>query len=235
MLVQMLLIWLAANFALHVVVYLLRRRPYFALKPAAGMAAELTLVALNLTLPIVALAALPPRHPLPLYQALAWRWEGWSTIGWGLLGLVAILGSAEIINRLVGTPPFSYGGGLDRPLVLPQDWTLLLLLLALWIVTTLGEEIMFRGYVQTGLSERYGALAGLLGGALLFALRHTPADLYWGWRASTGQWTSRLVQLAVTALILGWIRHLSHSTVSTWVAHLLLWISVVIINAVGGA
>jgi membrane protease YdiL (CAAX protease family) len=37
---------------------------------------------------------------------------------------------------------------------------------------------MFRGYLQTGFSQRFGPFAGLLVAALLFALRHTPADLY---------------------------------------------------------
>jgi hypothetical protein len=39
-----------------------------------------------------------------------------------------------------------------------------------------GEEIMFRGYLQSGFSQRFGPLAGLLVAALLFMLRHTPAE-----------------------------------------------------------
>ena len=163
---------------------------------------------------------------------MAWQWKGWSTIGWGLLGLVAILFSFEIVNRLVGSPPFSYGGGLGRPIILPQDWALLLLLLSLWIVTTLGEEVMFRGYLQTSLSEYYGPGVGLIGAAFLFSLRHIPADIYWGWGASASQWASRILQLAIGALIFGWIRNRSQSSVATWVTHLLLWISVIVINAV---
>jgi membrane protease YdiL (CAAX protease family) len=103
----------------------------------------------------------------------------------------------------------------------------LFLLLALVVVTTLGEEIMFRGYIQTGLERRYGVAIGWLVAALLFSLRHMPADLYWGWGAPAIQWISRLSQLGGGALIFGWIRHRSRSTISTWIMHLLGWIYVI--------
>jgi membrane protease YdiL (CAAX protease family) len=180
---------------------------------------------LNLTLPVIAIV-LSPQGSSSLGRALAWHWNGWSTLSWGLLGLGLILASFPLVNRLVGSTPFAYGSGIG-PLRLPQDWPLLLLLLALWLVSILGEEVMFRGYLQTGPSKRYGALVGLLGAALLFSLRHTPADLYWGWGAPAVQWASRLLQLAASALIFGWIRYRSQSVVATWITHLLLWLLVV--------
>lgn len=232
MLLQMLLVWLAANFGPHVMVYLVTGKPYFALSPLQGLIAELSIMTLNLALPIVALAPWSHGHTLSLRRALAWHWNGWSTLGWGLVGLGLILSSMPVVNWLVGSAPFSYGGGIGTvSLRSPQGWALLLLLLFLWFVTTLGEEVMFRGYLQTALSERYGTLVGLLGAALLFSLRHTPADIYWGWGASAGQWISRLLQLAIGALVFGWIRHRSQSTVATWITHLLLWVSVIFISA----
>jgi len=89
---------------------------------------------------------------------------------------------------------------------------------------------MFRGYIQTALAQRYGPVAGLLGAALSFAPRHTPADFYWGAGAPAIHWVSRLLQLAGVALIFGWIRLRSGSTISTWVMHLLGWMYVILIG-----
>ena len=226
---RLVLVWLAANYGYHAAIYLCAGRPYFALAPAQAMLAELGLMALNLGLPLIALAAARPR-PASLRSALAWRWRGWCTVAWGLLGFGLIALSAPLINWLVGAPPFAYGGGIG-PITPSEDWigalALLALLLTLWLVTTLGEEIMFRGYLQTGFSQRFGPVAGLLITALLFALRHTPTDLYWGWGAPPQQWASRLLQLAIAALVLGWVRYRSGSTIAAWIAHLVLWLAVV--------
>jgi membrane protease YdiL (CAAX protease family) len=84
--------------------------------------------------------------------------------------------------------------------------------------------------MQTALAQRYGALLGPLGAAVLFALRHTPADLYWGSGAPAIEWVSRVLQLAGGALAFGWIRHRSGSTVSTWIMHLLGWTYVILVG-----
>ncbi len=226
---RMALVWLAANYGYHAAFYLLTGQPYFALAPLQAMLAELGLMALNLGLPLIALALTRPRPP-SLRSALAWRWRGRRTVAWGLLGFGLIALSAPLVNWLVGTPPFAYGGGFG-PITPSDDWigalALLALLLILWLVTTLSEEIMFRGYLQTGFSQRFGPVVGLLVAALLFALRHTPADLYWGWGAPFQQWASRLLQLGCAALVLGWVRYRSGSTITTWITHLALWIAVV--------
>ena len=192
---RLVLVWLAANYGYHAGFYLLTGWPYFALAPMQAMLAEMGLMALNLGLPLIALATADPR-PASLRSALAWSWRGWRTVAWGLLGFGLIVLTTPLVNYLVGAPPFAYGGGFG-PITPSQNWTgalaLLALLLTLWLVTTLGEEIMFRGYLQTGFSQRFGPLAGLLVTALLFALRHTPADLYWGWGAPIQQWASRLL------------------------------------------
>jgi membrane protease YdiL (CAAX protease family) len=232
LLAQVLLACLVANFLPHVVVLALTGQLYFALPPVPGILAELSIMSLNLILPwMVVRANLGPTGSIR--QALAWRWFGWQTLAWALLGLAGLWLMFIGVNWLIGSPPFPYGGGVG-PLTLPRDAGLVSLVLALWWVTTLGEEIMFRGFVQGQVGQRYGALAGLLAGALLFALRHLPADLYWGWDAPGAQWLSRALQLGLSALILGWLRHHTQSTMTTWVTHLLLWLSVVFYNAAGG-
>ena len=151
-----------------------------------------------------------------------------AVVAWGVLGVSLFLAVTLLVVKVVGSPSFPYGQGI-APLTLP----LALLLVALWLVTALGEEIMFRGYMQTGLTERYGLAVGLLLPALLWGMRHHPADLYWGWGAPMAQWVSRLGQLYLGALIFGLMRHWSKSTIATWIAHLLLWLAVIIINAIG--
>ena len=89
-------------------------------------------------------------------------------------------------------------------------------------VIPLGEEVMFRGYIQTGIGRRYGQKEGLLVGALLFSIRHHPADLYWGWGAPLTQWVSRLLQLYTGAMVFGWVRQRSDSMVSTLIMHILI-------------
>ena len=224
------LVWLAANYGYHALFYLVSGQLYFALAPRQAMWAEMGLMALHLGLPLIALATARPR-PASLRSALAWHWRGWRTLAWGMAGFGLIALSAPLVNWLVGAPPFAYGGGIG-PITPAQDWAsaraLLGLLLALWLITPLSEEIMFRGYLQTGFGQRYGPLTGLLVAALLFALRHTPADLYWGWASPGQQWASRLLQLGCAALVLGWIRYRSGSTIAAWITHLVLWIAVVL-------
>ncbi len=184
---------------------------------------------LNMTLPVLALVVMDRTRLSRLHDALAWRWNGWRTAAWGVMGIVlGFILLFPVVNWLVGSTPFSYGGGVG-PITL-RDWPLLVLVLALLLVTTLGEEVMFRGYIQTELTQRYGSVVGLLGAALLFSLRHTPADLYWGSGAPAIEWVSHVMQLAGGALVFGWIRHRSQSTISTWIMHLLGWIYVVLIG-----
>lgn len=132
MVAQMLVVWLIANFLPHGVVYLLTGKPYFALDLARRAVAELTIMGLNLVLPMLALTTLAHNRPSLLRDALAWHWYGWRTIGWGLLGLGLDFAPVPLINWLAGSTPFSYGEGIG--IKLPQDWALAVLLLAGWLL-----------------------------------------------------------------------------------------------------
>jgi hypothetical protein len=57
--------------------------------------------------------------------------------------------------------------------------------------------------------------------AVLYGLRHLPADLYWARVHNVGRpgWAHRLLELAGIAVILGLARHLSASTFAPWIAH----------------
>lgn len=56
MLPTMLLIWFAANFVPHGAIYLLTGKLYFQLDPLPGLLGELSIMLLNLLLPILVLA-----------------------------------------------------------------------------------------------------------------------------------------------------------------------------------
>ncbi|MCW4036741.1 MAG: CPBP family intramembrane metalloprotease [Candidatus Bathyarchaeota archaeon] len=190
--------------------------------------AESSIMMLNLVLPLW--IVLKSGGGLEaLRDRIAWRRYGIRTYGWAVVGL--LLGFVAVpygVSWLFG-PSFPYGEGVA--LRLPEDWPVLLLMVFLILVSTLGEEVMFRGYIQTGLEEVYGPMRGVLIPVALFSLRHLPADLYWGQGASIFQWASRLVQIWSLAFVFGLVRLRSRSTVSTWVMHLLGYLTVIITNA----
>lgn len=105
----------------------------------------------------------------------------------------------------------------------------LLGLLAFTVITVAAEETMFRGWIQTQVGERCGAWAGLGTGALLFGLRHLPADLFYArvWQATPQMWLSRQVQLYLAAGLLGLARYLGRSTYSSAIMHGLVLVTAV--------
>lgn len=224
----MLTVWFLANFVPHGLIYLFTGKLYFQFSPYAGFTAEMSIMALNLLLPLLALRYLSPARPPSLREALAWRWRGWSTLGWGVVGYALGVALALAINVGLG-PPFSYGAGI-RPTSRIELLFLLLTLVILIAVTTLGEETMFRGYLQTELTERYGAWVGILVPALLFGLRHLPSDLFYGHGASPSMWVSRLSQLYLGAIVFGLMRHAARSTASTWIMHLLTYLTAIFLG-----
>jgi membrane protease YdiL (CAAX protease family) len=85
---------------------------------------------------------------------------------------------------------------------------------------------MFRGWIQTQAGKQYGPWIGLLLGAILFGLRHLPADLFYAqvWQATPQMWVSRQVQLYLVALGLGLARHYGKSTYASAIMHALVFI-----------
>ncbi len=97
-----------------------------------------------------------------------WRWI-LIGVGGGLLALVLSRVAAVLVYVVAGPmeniqQPYTEaaGGGL---------FTVVLSLLFLAVLTPVGEELIFRGVVTTALL-RYGAIVGVVGSALIFALMH---------------------------------------------------------------
>ncbi|MHB9002916.1 MAG: CPBP family glutamic-type intramembrane protease [Coriobacteriia bacterium] len=104
------------------------------------------------------------------------RFGSWlAAIGWVALLLVTTRVAAwvwGIASRAVGfDPPTVPQGGFAQ--VFGAGWAGLALSIALVvIIAPLAEEMVFRGIILGALGARWGALTGLLGSALIFALYH---------------------------------------------------------------
>lgn len=232
MLKRTLIVWLIANLFLVGVASWVAGGWYLGWDPLAGMLAELALIMLpNLLLPILVLKHWWPEPVGRSRDALGWSWNGWRSIIVGVLAFALAFALSEVISRVIGESiPYSLPGreGAIGPV---EDAVrlvgLLLFLAALVALTVAGEETMFRGLVQTQLGHRYGPWLGFLLGALLFGLRHLPADIFYAqaWRATLRMWLSRQLQLYSFALVLGLARRYGRSTYAPAIAHALIYLT----------
>jgi membrane protease YdiL (CAAX protease family) len=179
-----------------------------------GLAAEGSIMRLNLLLPILALHFLV-RPDEGVWAALGWRWTGWRMVAIAMAGLMLFFAIAVVTQQLLGDPLSTPGRAFRGPL----EWALLPGLL--FGLTAPAEETMFRGWIQTTLTAAFGGWAGIGGAALLFGLRHLPMDLYVGFAqpAPAAAWVSRLLQLYLGALVFGLVRHWAKSTWASWLMH----------------
>jgi len=195
------------------------------------LAAETVLIILpNLLLPVLAL-----RYgwisPVPAVRpALGWQWTSWRTVlvGMAVFGVYQVLSRAISISLGAGIPYNLPGSDSSVPVQgLVQAASLLMLLSGFVLVTVLGEETMFRGFIQTQVGCRYGAWVGLGLAALLFALRHLPADLFYAqaWSATPRMWLARELDLGIGAVLLGVARLAGRSTYASALTHALIFVA----------
>jgi len=225
--VCLLAVWLSANFLIPGLISLLAGEWYLGWEPQTlSLLAELGSIQLpNLLLPIFLLYRTRPQTE-KLKDILGWRWTAWRAIGFGSSAFLLILLLSTATNFLTG-PPIPYnlpGRSSISAHSLSGILGLISLLLIYVVLTSVGEETMFRGLLQGQLSRRFGVVPGILGAALLFGLRHLPADIFYAhaWSATTGMWISRELQLYGTGLLLGLARHFGRSTYASWITHVLL-------------
>jgi membrane protease YdiL (CAAX protease family) len=103
------------------------------------------------------------------WKAVRLDWRGSSLPAMILGALLALLlfGATVLTGSVLGPP----GSSLESP-VLRVCIPVFLQKLVLYIAMGFGEEVVFRGYVQTRLVDRHRAIWGILIAAVIFVLLH---------------------------------------------------------------
>lgn len=220
--------WLVANGLTHVMVLAMTGGIYYQLPLLALLGAEASISFLNFFLPILAIRYLL-KEPFSFAGSFGWRWTGWKVPVLAFFGFVAFILLSMGSNWLFANKIIPYSApGMSGP-VSRMDY--LIEMLILLIFPALGEETMFRGFLQTRLTAIYGTIAGILVPAVLFAIRHHPSDIYFGIinHVPPAGWANRAVQLYLGAIIFGLVRYFAHSTWASWLLHMMI-ISLIIIG-----
>ena len=213
--------WFLANALTHLLLWIFSGKIYYQLPFVWLNLAEMSIAALNLVLPLLAVRFVL-RERSGLSEGFGWRWTGGAVVFWGVLGFLALMGVAAVANPLFRNVTLPYGApGMAGP---GTRWEFLFLTLHLLIFPALGEEMMFRGFLQTRLTDLYGPTAGVLIPAVLFAFRHHPSDIYFGLvnQVPLSGWLNRAVQLYLGAVLFGIARHHARSTWASWLMHMLI-------------
>lgn len=98
---------------------------------------------------------------------LDWRRNSLLSLAFGALLALLIYVAGTVVDRVLGSSIPTIDtvlAGLTVSAVVRN--------FALYIPIGFGEEVLFRGYVQTRLVERHGALWGILIGSIVFTLLH---------------------------------------------------------------
>lgn len=142
-------------------------------------------------------------------------------IAWGLLlALICVVGFylSTVIGNLVaylGPPPVPTG-----EFTAPPVWLGLVSLLLMPVTIAVAEEVLYRGYLQSVLTLRWGRVAGLLVTAAFFSVHHlalTPVD---------GQaWLARTITTLLAGVMFGllawWMKRLWPLIIGHWILDVL--------------
>ncbi|MGH6727073.1 MAG: lysostaphin resistance A-like protein [Pseudolabrys sp.] len=142
------------------------------------------------------------------YLGLIWPRRG--ELLFGVAALVAVIVAGNVLSWLFARPivtPFQ----VDIYTTASADGWLLWLFLAIVVVTPIGEEILFRGFLFRGwLRAPRDVWPVIVITSLLWALIHVQYDWY------------VIGQVFIFGLLLGWVRWASGSTILTIILHALI-------------
>ncbi len=177
----------------------------------SGDGAAVTLViAVSTPIEVALLALFARRGGASAADYLGLIWPRRAEIMFGLATLVAVIVAGNVMSWLLGRPivtPFQ----VDIYTTASAGGWLLWLLLAVVVVTPIGEEILFRGFLFRGwLKSARDVWPVIVVTSLLWALIHVQYDWY------------VIGQVFVFGLLLGWIRWASGSTILTILLHALI-------------
>ncbi len=167
--------------------------------PLDDLAVGLVLSVVGLALGFAITAAVYLRYrDLPL-SYLRIRRPTARDLGWTVLGTIAVLALALVLGVLVEFLPVSEPS--DHEVIeLAADRPEIMLVMVPMSVLFIGpgEELLFRGVIQSRLVDFYGEFAGIAVTSTIFALAHLPA--YFG----EGVWLSLAILFSLS-LVIGWL------------------------------
>ncbi len=159
------------------------------------------LLSIGIALAAAYLSPLPLRRRLALVAPV--RRFGWLSLPLALGGIAVGIAAGTLCDA-IGVPG-SANESLNDAVAVADPLTLVVLALGVAIGAPVAEELLFRGYAQQRLVERWGAVTGIVVTSVLFGLFHIdpsqalPAIAIGGW--------------------LGWLRHRSGSLWLPFAAH----------------
>ena len=218
--------WLIANATPHVVVALTSGKIYYQLSPPLLLVTEASLDLLNFLVPILVVRFY---FKEPVRQACGWDWTGWKVAVAGVAGFAVWLSLALLLNRVTHNQSIQYAPIGSGPFSRLDMQAMALMLL---VLPAAGEEMMFRGMLQSYLTRFSGKVVGIAVPAILFAVRHHPSDVYFARlnHASAAAWLNRFVGLYALAFILGFVRHRTRSSWASWITHMLIIGTIIIVG-----
>ena len=186
-----------------------------------GASGMLLLVLLAAAVPILLLvrAGWPRRWAAAALPGFGVRWPGWRWIGAGMLLAALLLPLVIGLNALLFPR-----AGVTQSVLLVFDqarvWMRVLLTALIVLLAPFVEELLFRGVLLAGFSERMPLRRAVALSVLLFAIAHLP-DTGGHWQVLPG--------LIVLALGLSWLRLRSGSLLPGYAAHALYNASVLVL------
>jgi len=177
----------------------------------SGDGVAITLViAVSTPIQVGLLALFAKRTGVSAAEYLGLKWPSGGEFLFGLAATVTLIVAGNLLSWLLGqnlVTPFQTNIYTTAS---AAGW-LLWLLIAVAIITPIGEEILFRGFLFRGFLRKPGdAWAVIVLTSLLWAIIHVQYDWY------------VIAQIFAFGLLLGWLRWASGSTILTILLHALI-------------
>lgn len=177
----------------------------------SGDGAAITLIiAVSTPVEVALLALFATRAGANAVQYLGLSWPKHGELLFGLAAMVAMIIAGNVLSWLLGrnlVTPFQ----TDIYTTASTAGWLLWLLIAVVILTPIGEEVLFRGFLFRGwLRAPRDAWPVIIATSLLWAIIHLQYDWY------------VIAQIFVFGLLLGWLRWATGSTILTILLHALI-------------
>jgi membrane protease YdiL (CAAX protease family) len=197
---------------LLVAAFFVAKGPPFDIASIKAVASAGTVISLSVimglpaVLAVLWLATRMARMPLADYLAL--RGTSWSNLLIGIVALIVLIGSWDLLARMLGRE-VSPGFMVDVLKSAQADGALWLLVVAFAVAAPVTEELMVRGFLYRGWSESVlGPAGAIVLSSLVWTAMHAQ---YYDWFLFS--------EVMSIGLLLGYMRYRSNSTSLTIIMH----------------